>query len=123
VAPFAHGTLTQDVLHVPMFVWMSAEYEASRPTQAAALRSHINTPMSAMSTFHTVLGMTGLSCDRMSEKKNAASPEFNPGPRLVAVDRSREADYDRDLVPMFKKRGGWHPMLTMKPVGETAQAK
>ncbi len=123
VAPFAHGTITQDVFHVPMFIWMSDEYQASRPSQAAALRSRTNTPLSAMVTFHTVLGMSGLSCERMLESKNVASPEFNPGPRLVSVTKTRALDYDREVIPSLTKRGGWHPMLSLKPITETAQVK
>jgi len=49
--PYAHGDLTEDVLHVPMIVWTSPQFRTLCPAQAAALRAHMETPFSADTTF------------------------------------------------------------------------
>jgi len=111
VGAFAHGTFTPDVLHVPMFVWLAHEYAGNHPAAASALRAHTKVPFSAMCTFHTLLDLGGLSCDGMKREWSAASPDFHPGPRLVSTTSDQVTDYDKDVLPQFLKRGGWHPLV------------
>jgi len=82
--PFAHGIETEDVLHVPMFVWLSPQYRALRPAQAASLRAHQDTPFSSNTTFHTLVDLAAIRCPLLDRSQSAASPSFNPDPRLVA---------------------------------------
>jgi glucan phosphoethanolaminetransferase (alkaline phosphatase superfamily) len=126
IAPFAHGTITPDVLHVPMFVWMSPRYEAAHPAQAGALRSRTAEPFAAMNTFHTMLDMAGLRTNLLQREKSLASGDYRPGPRLVLVSLRDHTlvDYDRDLLPVFRKRPGWHPFSPAgRPAGVTAQVR
>lgn len=81
--PFAHGTMTPDVLHVPLLVWLSREYRQLRPSQTAALESHVATPFSADITFHTLLDMAGLDCRLLDHSRSIAGDSFRRGPRWV----------------------------------------
>ena len=59
-APFAHGTLTKSVLHVPLIAWASPEFRELYPAQMAALRAHVNTPFSSDTTFHLLVDLAGI---------------------------------------------------------------
>jgi glucan phosphoethanolaminetransferase (alkaline phosphatase superfamily) len=82
--PFAHGNETEDVLHVPMFAWLSPQYRTLRPAQTAALRAHQDTPFSSNTTFHTLVDLAAIRCTLLDHSQSAASPNFTPDPRLVA---------------------------------------
>lgn len=82
--PFAHGEVTEDVVHVPMIVWLSPEYRARRPSQTAALEAHRETVFSSNGTFHTLIDLAAIQCDLLDHSQSAASPDFQPAPCLVA---------------------------------------
>jgi glucan phosphoethanolaminetransferase (alkaline phosphatase superfamily) len=82
--PCAHGVPTEDVLHVPMLLWLSPEYRALRPTQAAALRAHLDHSFSSNITFHTLVDLAAIRCRLLDPSQSAASPTFKPDPCLVA---------------------------------------
>ena len=94
VMPFAHGNLSTDVLHVPMLVWLSPEYVAARPRQAAALASHVKSRVSASSTFHTLVDLGGLRCPQWQESWSLASPGFQERPRMLMDLKGTLIDYD-----------------------------
>lgn len=100
VMPFAHGVLTQDVLRVPMMIWLSADYQAARPRQATALRSHLEAPFSSDTTFHTMQDLASLSCPLFKPQLSVASDAFLPGPRLVIDLEGSLLDYDQKIAPM-----------------------
>jgi glucan phosphoethanolaminetransferase (alkaline phosphatase superfamily) len=110
VLPWGHGNLTTEVLHVPLLVWLSPEYQAARPRQSAALRDHVELPTSSDSTFHTMLDLAGLSCSLTSPGRSLANPLFSQGPRRVTHMHTGLADYDKDVLPAEKARGGWRPL-------------
>jgi glucan phosphoethanolaminetransferase (alkaline phosphatase superfamily) len=91
---FMHGTITRQVVEVPMLMWVSPLYEQAHAGRVASLKSHLNTPFSASSTFHTLLDMGGLSCVDFKEEWSAASPGFVPGPRHVCNPSGLVFDYD-----------------------------
>jgi glucan phosphoethanolaminetransferase (alkaline phosphatase superfamily) len=101
--PFAHGTLTLDVLKVPLFVWTSSQYETARPRQVAALRSHATLPVSTRSTYHTVLDLAGIRCEGMNPDASLASLTFTRGARLVSYMPNRAYDFDSDILPRVRK--------------------
>ena len=45
-----------------------------------------------------------------SPERSVASPAFHQGPRLVLHMNDGLADYDKDVLPAEKARGGWRPM-------------
>ena len=115
VLPWGHGNLTTAVLHVPMILWLSPEYQAARPRQFQALRSHVNLPLSSDNTFHTYLDIAGLTCPLTQLDHSIASPSFHQGPRIVTHLHDGLADYDKEILPMEGKRGGWRPLKNRKP--------
>ena len=99
VMPFGHGTMTRDVVHVPCFVWLSPEFRQKRSSQTAALEAHADAPLSASSTFHTLLQIAGLECQWLNPHRSAASDSFSPGKRLVRDMEGVIHDFDEVLKP------------------------
>lgn len=100
--PYAHGDMTQDVLHVPMMVWTSPQFREKYPDQVTALRSHMATPLSATSTFHLLLDLAGLRTDLLKRDLSPANPAFKPGTRLVAGSLTWTQDYDKTFSAKAK---------------------
>jgi glucan phosphoethanolaminetransferase (alkaline phosphatase superfamily) len=101
--PFAHGTMTLDVLQVPLFVWTSPQYQAAKPRQVAALRRNAGLPVSNRCTFHTVLDLAGIKCDGMKPNSSLASPSFTQEARLVSYRPDRAIDFDKEVKPHHEK--------------------
>ncbi|MFN0078100.1 MAG: phosphoethanolamine transferase [Prosthecobacter sp.] len=97
---FMHGMITRQVVEIPMLMWLSPLYEQTHPAKAAALKANLNTSFSAACTFHTVLDMGGLSCADFKKEWSCASPQFNPGPRLVCDSNGKITDYDQKFPPL-----------------------
>ena len=96
---FMHGTITRQVVEVPMLMWLSPAYEQAHADKAAALKANLNTPFSASCTFHTLLDMGGLSCPDFKKEWSTASPHFSPGPRIVCDANGNTLDYDKKFPP------------------------
>ncbi len=99
VEPFKHGTLTEEVMRVPMCIWLSDDYQAARPRQTSALRSHLKTPLSSDTTFHTLQDLAGLSCPLFKPQRSIANDTFQPCPRLVIDLGGHLGDYDQMIAP------------------------
>lgn len=97
---FMHGMITRQVVEVPMLMWVSPQYEQSHPAKTQALRSHLATPISATSTYYTLLDMGGLSCADFKAEWSTASARFSPGPRLVCDSNGKVIDYDERFPPL-----------------------
>jgi glucan phosphoethanolaminetransferase (alkaline phosphatase superfamily) len=96
---FMHGTITRQVVEIPMLMWLSPTYEQAHAEKAAALKAHLSTPFSASCTFHTLLDMGGLSCPDFKKEWSTASPHFSPGPRLICDANGNIIDYDKKFPP------------------------
>ena len=94
VLPFAHGSLTRDVVQVPMILWLSETYRQQFRTKAEALQAHARSPLSADATFHLLADTAGLECSLVDPKRSAASADFTPGPRLIRALDGAVVDYD-----------------------------
>jgi glucan phosphoethanolaminetransferase (alkaline phosphatase superfamily) len=94
VMPFGHGTRTEDVIHVPMLIWLSPQYRTEQSARTGSLASHVSSAFSADTTFHTLVDMAGLDCALLDRKKSAASDEFKPGRRMVRSMEGTLSDYD-----------------------------
>ncbi|MDB6140644.1 MAG: sulfatase family protein [Verrucomicrobiaceae bacterium] len=104
VLPFAHGSMTRDVVQLPMILWLSPEYRVHYPDKAAALSSHLATPFSADTTFHTLTDMAGLDCPLLNRQRSVASAGFQPGKRLLRNLDGVVVDYDEALARAAKKQ-------------------
>jgi glucan phosphoethanolaminetransferase (alkaline phosphatase superfamily) len=110
VMPFGHGVLTRDALSVPLIVWTSPEYQAWCPEKAHALQAHLNEPISADSSFHTMLDLAGLISPQFHAEKSLANPAFTLTERVVVGLDGIVANYDKDIAPRDTRRNGWHPI-------------
>jgi glucan phosphoethanolaminetransferase (alkaline phosphatase superfamily) len=97
-SPFFHGQWTRDVMHIPMFVWLSPSYRAAMPDKVAQLTLRQASPFSGDATFHTLLDMAGLDCNRLERSKSLASPAWTPSRRLMIGWEGNIGDYDTDLI-------------------------
>ncbi|MEQ1750108.1 MAG: phosphoethanolamine transferase [Prosthecobacter sp.] len=113
--PYGHGTMTTDVLQIPLFIWTSDAYLKSRPEKIQAMKSRLEQPISARSTFHTVLDLAGIRCDGMRPEMSLASAGFHPDARTVSSIGGQVWDYDKDIKPREMNRpGGWKPLFLKK---------
>ena len=94
---FMHGTVTPQVVEIPMLMWLSPLYKQGHPDRASALDANHNTPFSASCTFHTLLDMGGLSCSDFKKDWSAASAHFSPGARIVCSPHGATVDYDKQF--------------------------
>lgn len=92
---FMHGTVTRQVVEIPMVMWVSPLYEQAHAGRVSALKANLNTPFSSSCTFHTLLDMGGLSCAGFKKEWSSASPNFTPGARLVCDPSGGISDYDK----------------------------
>lgn len=94
VLPFAHGSMTPDVLHVPMLVWLSPEYRSARADHTRAIESHTHTALSTDTTFHTLIDMAGLDTPLLDRHRSIASDQFQTEPRVLRNLNGVVVDYD-----------------------------
>lgn len=118
--PFCHGTMTMDVLKIPLFVWTSGRYQADNPEKVEALKKHAPLPVSARSTFHTVLDMAGIECSWSKDDQSLASPTFVPGSRIVSNAAGGAADFDKEIKSDAEKRVSNRRLSTILKAPSTA---
>lgn len=111
---FMHGTVSPQVVEIPMLMWLSPLYKQTHAGKASALQANLNTPFSAACTFHTLLDMGGISCPDSKKEWSAASAQFNPGARIVCGPRGVTVDYDQKFPDRRKANAA--PALSEKPV-------
>lgn len=117
--PFAHGVNTVDVLHVPMFMWLSPEYRRNFPLKSALLTERQTTPFSSNHLFHTIIDLAGIASSQLSPAHSLCHPDYKTGPRLVVNENGAgHKDYDKTILETLTRRGGWKPLFS-KPL-ETA---
>jgi len=119
--PFAHGVNTADVLHVPMFIWLSPRYREEFAEKTALLTSRQTVPYSGARLFHTLIDMAGIQTPVLDPQRSLCHEAYQPLPRLVANENGHgSSDYDETVKPVLARRGGWHPLFPKRPV-QTAQ--
>lgn len=94
ILPFAHGALSWDVAHVPMIVWQSDAYRATHPRQSAALESHVETPISSDTTFHTLTDMAEIKTPLLRHERSVASGSFVNDHRMLRNLDGLMVNYD-----------------------------
>jgi glucan phosphoethanolaminetransferase (alkaline phosphatase superfamily) len=95
--PFDHGAVSADVMHVPFFIWLSPEYRQHRSLKAAALASHLDTPCSSDSTFHTIIDMAGLDCSLLDATRSLAGEKYQTRKRYARDLTGQVFDVDEKL--------------------------
>lgn len=110
VLPFAHGTNTADVLHVPMFMWVSGEYRKRFPEKAALLRQRHDAPASSFHVLHTIADLAGLEFSGFRADRSVASPAYRLSTRKVLSPNGAVVQHYEELMEAEQKRGGWRPL-------------
>jgi glucan phosphoethanolaminetransferase (alkaline phosphatase superfamily) len=106
----AHGIPTHDVLHIPMFVWLSKDYEAARGSQTQSLRANREASLAGGTLFHTLIEMADLKASVLQPTLSAASSQLASMSRKVITLDGALLDYDADVLAKINKRGGWAPL-------------
>ncbi len=87
--PFGHGTLTSDVVHVPMFMWGSDQYRSAHPEDWRVLAANQGRCASTENIFHSLVDALDITCSLAAPAKSLANPKFVEIPRKVlALDGS-----------------------------------
>lgn len=77
-------------IHVPLWIWLSTDYQMQHATKVEALQAHTSQPVStSLSLFHTLLQLGGLSTPILTDTLSLCSPHFRPVPRCYLDDHNR----------------------------------
>lgn len=77
-------------IHVPLWIWLSADYRTHYAAEAEALEAHTDQPVStSLSLFHTLLQLGGLSTPELADSLSLCSPSYHPVPRCYLDDHNR----------------------------------
>ena len=107
---FAHGTNTEEVLHVPMFMWMSSQYEKLQPEKAALLRTRTTAALSSFQIIHTLTDLAGITARGLDQNQSLCSSTYTePQRKVVSKNGVTILDYD-EMIASEHQRGGWHPI-------------
>lgn len=108
--PFAHGVNTVDVLHVPMFMWFSEDYQKLHPQKCELLKTRQNIPFGSAQLFHTLTDLADISSSLLVSEKSLCHPSYQIKPRTVAGGAGKEVlDYEQDILSQGVRKG-WRPL-------------
>lgn len=88
-----HGTYAGSVYeyHVPLFVWMSEEYQAMYPEKSATLRGNTDKKMTTMYLFHSLLHLGGIKYQHIDLDKCIDSPAMEAQDTIYTIDANMNA--------------------------------
>jgi glucan phosphoethanolaminetransferase (alkaline phosphatase superfamily) len=78
-----HGFAANVNYRVPLLMWLSPTWQASRPEATAALRSAQDRPVSTLALFSTLTGMAGFRIVQPHAHGDLSQPGWQPSRRLV----------------------------------------
>ncbi len=88
-----HGFPAKVNYHVPMFAWMSPEWQAWRPGVAGKIKARSQLPISTLSVFPTLAGLAGLAIPAPHAHPDLSGDIARSLPRMV----THHGDFDRDI--------------------------
>jgi len=83
VMPAAHAVLSDAVVNVPFWIWLSPELKDARPAQAAALLANARKAVSAEDLFSTLCGLYDIHTRTADPAKDLAAPTYREHPRRI----------------------------------------
>ncbi|MGN0236270.1 MAG: phosphoethanolamine transferase [Paludibacteraceae bacterium] len=88
-----HGTYAGSVYeyHVPLFVWMSEEYQTMYPDKMETLRGNTNKKMTTMYLFHSLLHLGGIRYRHIDLDKCIDSPAMEAQDTVYTIDANMNA--------------------------------
>lgn len=82
-----HPTYYQ--LHLPIFLWFSANYQAQFPEKYQAAIYNAPQPISTNSAFHTLLDMAFIRTPSQNPERSLVNPNYKPTRRMYLTDHDR----------------------------------
>lgn len=97
-----HGRLFQEPTaaqarqeyEVPMWIWCSRNYQASRPDIVEQIKTSVNKPFLTDGLPQILLSLAGISCEWSDNKHNLLHREYQCKPRIIAGN----VDYDIEFM-------------------------
>jgi glucan phosphoethanolaminetransferase (alkaline phosphatase superfamily) len=84
---------TQDMVEIPLFVWLSPHLRASQPALVAALNASSSQKMDLRDVSPLLLDLAGIRVEGLSADRRPLDGSFRPHTRLVGSE-----NYDRDAT-------------------------
>jgi glucan phosphoethanolaminetransferase (alkaline phosphatase superfamily) len=81
--PAGHAVATDDVLNIPLLIWLSPEFRAARGELVRALEANTGKAVSALDVFSTACGLHGLETSAAEPAHNLASPDYREQQRHI----------------------------------------
>lgn len=88
---FLHASPAPSIhqIYVPWLVWLSSPYIERYPQVVEALRANVTKPITTNKvTFHTILGIAGISGNQIDPSLSLASPSFTTTTRFYLNDHN-----------------------------------
>lgn len=100
-------------LHIPIFVWMSGNYQASYPEKAEGISHNQAKPVSTDAAFHTMLDMAAIRTPYLQPDLSLANPGFKRTERMYLNDHDKpisfyKAGLKKQDKAMIEKRKIYH---------------
>ena len=88
-----HGTYAGSVweYHVPLFVWMSEEYQSMYPDKMTTLRGNKSKKMTTMYLFHSLLHLGGIRYRHIDLNRCIDSPAMEAQDTIYTIDANMNA--------------------------------
>lgn len=82
----SHAQPTEETLHVPLFIWTSNKYNYLYRSKVKTLKDNIDTKISVVNVFHTIIDMAHISYPEEIKSKSFASTKFVELDRFFLVN-------------------------------------
>lgn len=96
-------------LHIPIFLWLSGNYQTAYPQKTEAAIENRLKPIATNSAFHTVLDMAAIRTKYLQPALSLVNPQFEIAPRMYLNDHDKpilfyKAGLKEEDMEMIKKR-------------------
>lgn len=83
-------------LHVPMLIWLSDEYKSRFPHTESLLRENMKKRISSSRSYcPTLLGLSGITTERVDSASDLSASCYKPGPRFYLNDHDVAVPWSR----------------------------
>lgn len=101
-------------LHIPIFLWLSGNYQIAYPQKTEAAIENRLKPITTNSAFHTVLDMAAIRTKYLQPTLSLVNPQFQIAPRMYLDDHDKpilfyKAGLKKEDLEMIKKRNLYIP--------------
>lgn len=83
--PAGHAIEGDDIVNIPLLVWLSPQFRAARPALAEALAANARRPVSAQDIFSTLCALHGIDTSAADPTRNLAASAYVEHPRHILL--------------------------------------